>query len=162
MTNKLENEYFLNIEDSLYNIKDLKFKNIYLKFLNDKSEIKEWEIKWSYSLQNNDINWIKTWTNLHDNIHNPYVKSAQWEMLHLNYWSGYKAKERCCLCKEVETNNKHIVNEFIILKDIIRNFQMHIKFNNKLTITFGINRETLSQFILFHIKTVVFRSRFIP
>ena len=78
MTNKLENEYFLNIEDSLYNIKDLKFKNIiYLKLLNDKSKIKECELKWSNSLQHNDINWIKTWTNLHDNIHNPYVKSAQ-------------------------------------------------------------------------------------
>ena len=35
---------------------------------------------------------------------NPYVKSALWEMIHLNFWLGYKAKELCCLCQAQEKN----------------------------------------------------------
>ena len=160
LLNKEENEYCIMIENNLVEIKKLNFKEVYLTFLNTKPEIKEWETRMSNYLQTNEINWEKEWLKLHDSINNPYVKSSLWEMHHLNFWSGYRAKERCSLCKELEQDITHILNNCSILKEILRTFNIHNKCDTKMNITFGMDKEPLTNFILYHIKSVVFRSRF--
>lgn len=81
-------------------------------------------------------------------------------MHHLNFWSGYRAKERCSLCKEYEEDITHILNNCPILKEILRTFNIHNICDTKIRITFGMDKEPLTNFILYHIKSVVFRSRF--
>jgi len=159
-SNKTNNGYFINIENEQRDINDLLFKDLYLKFLNMEPENKEWEKKWAVKLQKNNINWYQVWENVHNNLNNPYVISAQWEMLHLNYWSGYKAKERCRLCKEIEQSQFHIIFECIILKDILRNFEINDIYDENTSLSFGVYNQSLYNFILFHVKSVVFRSRF--
>lgn len=160
MSSREENEYYINIADKMSNINNLKFKNIYLNFLIKKEERREWEQKWTLILQSSDISWENVWSNVNDNTHNHYVKSAMWEMNHLNFWSGFKAGERCNLCKEFEEDTSHIINKCIILSQILRTFQINDKFDNQIKISFGVDSDHLSNFILFHIKSVLFRSRF--
>ena len=81
-------------------------------------------------------------------------------MIHLNFWSGYKAKELCCLCQAQEQNCAHIVYKCAIILEIISDFKLSHTFNDEYKIAFGINEGMLNNFILFHIKTTVFRNRF--
>ena len=76
MSNKGENEYCIYIESKIYNITNLKFKDIYVNFLNKKEESREWEQKWNSILQIDSINWSKVWSNLNEHINNNYVKST--------------------------------------------------------------------------------------
>jgi len=160
MSGKPENDFSIEFEGQKHNINNLKFKDIYKIVLNKKDERREWERKWTETLQTNDLNWNCIWTNINDNIHSNYVKSANWEMIHLNFWSGFKAKERCKLCNEVEESTMHIINKCIILKYIIGVFRINDKYDNEIKISFGLDNESVNNFILFHIKSVVFRSRF--
>ena len=81
-------------------------------------------------------------------------------MIHLNFWRGYKVGERCNLCNEVEDDSFHIINKCSILMEVMGTFQLHDKYNNNLTISFGLDNDHITNFIFFHIKTVVFRSQF--
>ena len=45
MSSTGENEYCIDIENKMYNINNLKFKDIYVEFLNNKEETREWEHK---------------------------------------------------------------------------------------------------------------------
>ena len=76
-------------------------------------------------------------------------------MLHLNYWSGYKAKERCRLCKEIKQSQFHIIFECIILKDIVRNFEINDIYDENTSLSFGVYNQSLYNFILFHVKSAV-------
>ena len=67
-------------------------------------------------------------------------------MIHLNFWSGFKANERCCLCKEYEEGNGHIINNCTILRDVITTFQIHDKFNDAKKDSFWNNQRTSVQF----------------
>ena len=99
----------MDVGDKLCNISDLKFKIIYLKFLNNKAEVREWEDKWVNNLHTDNINWGQIWQNQNNHIHNHRIKSALWEITHLNFWSRFKAGERCHLCNEVEDDSFHII-----------------------------------------------------
>ena len=157
---KTDNDFIIESEGQKYNINNLKFKEIYKIILNKKGKNREWEGKWADTLQTIDLNWDRIWTNINNNIHNNYVKSAIWEMIHLNFWSGFKANERCKLCNEVEESTTHIINKCKILKYIIGVFCINEKFDNEIKISFGLDNELVNNFILFHIKSVVFRARF--
>ena len=122
--------------------------------------MREWETKWQNHLQINNLDWIKIWENLNNRMHNLRTKSALWEMCHLNFWSSYKAGENCNLCKEADNDGFHILNKCPILIEIIKTFQLHHKYSSKLLISFGLENDQISNFILYHIKTVVFRARF--
>ena len=87
-SNTQENVYSIDIEGSIYDVANLSFKDIYLKILNAKNEVKEWEQKWQNILLGEEIDWKKIWENLHNKIHHPLVQSSNWEMYHLNIWSG--------------------------------------------------------------------------
>ena len=161
MSSTGENEYCINIENKTYNINNLKFKGIYVKFLNKKEETREWEHKWNNILQSDNINWTNVWSNLNKNINNNYVKSAIWEMHHLNFWSGFKAGERCNLCGEVEEDTSHIINNCPILNEILETFHLNVKYDDKIKISFGIENDQVSNFIFFHIKSVILEAAFI-
>ena len=81
-------------------------------------------------------------------------------MVHLNFWSNFRANERCKLCQENESCITHIINECKILYEVMRYFTLNHIFDNKLKITFGKDTGIIANFIFFHIKSVVFRSRF--
>ena len=159
-SNTQENVYSINIEGSIYDVANLSFKDIYLKILNAKNEVKEWEQKWQNILLGEEIDWKKIWENLHNKIHHPLVQSSNWEMYHLNFWSGYKAKEVCKLCNEQELDTSHIVNKCKVLIEILKIFRLFEKYNNTKILTFGLNTDHYHNYILFHIKSTVFRSRF--
>ena len=160
IANKDWNEFNVRIGNDLIDINKAEFKDIYLMFLGEKTEIREWETRMNNYLQTPGTNWEKVWQNLHNKINITYVKSALWEMYHLNFWSGYRAGEFCSLCKEYEEDITHILNSCPVLIEILRTFNIHNIFNTKIKRTFGTDDDPLTNFLLYHIKTVVFRSRF--
>ena len=127
--------------------------------LNDKNENREWEDRWRVKLQIDVINWNKIWKRVYEKIHNPRIQSSLWEMIHLNYWSGFRAGDHCKLCREIEQDTTHISNECRILKDIVREFNLEDIYDSKTKLTFGTD-DQYNNFFLFHIKSVIFRSRF--
>ena len=159
ISNKTTNEYFIRVGSSDINLNEIDSKQLYVILLEGKNEIREWEGQWESLLQNVNIDWSKVWNNIHLKIHNPYVQSAIWEMVHLNFWSGYKAGEVCNLCGEIESNSAHITTSCSILKNIISSLNMNHKFNTSFSISFGIKEPTYD-YILYHIKTVIFKARF--
>ena len=83
------------------------------------------------------------------------------EMIHLNFCSGYKAKELCCLCQKAQEQNcAHVVYKCAIILEIISDFKLSHAFNDEYKNVFGINEGMLNNFILFHMKTTIFRNRF--
>jgi hypothetical protein len=155
-----ENVYLLDTEHGQQDIGNLPFKDIYLKFLNDNEERREWETRWENILGVENIVWNEIWETLYNKVHNPTIQSSIWEMFHLNFWSGYRAGEFCKLCRENESNTSHISNECSVLREILKAFNINNIFNNKVDISFGKAGDAYNNFILFHIKAVVFRSRF--
>ena len=93
IANKDWNEFNVRVGNDLIDINKAEFKDIYLMFLGKKTEIREWETRMNNYLQTPGTNWEKVWQNLHNKINITYVKSALWEMYHLNFWSGYRAGE---------------------------------------------------------------------
>ena len=159
-TNKQNNVYMIQTQNEEHNIEKLSFKDIYLKFLNEKPERREWEARWEHLLNVENIKWQEIWQNIYDKIHNQTVQSSLWETLHLNFWSGYKAGEICKLCRERENDTSHIANNCSVLKEILKAFSLNNKFNNKYDLSFGKSEDSYNNFILFHIKSIVFRARF--
>ena len=135
------------------------FKDIYLILLNKKIVIKEWENRWLAYLQVNDIEWVSIWQKLHS-TNNYYTISAIWEMFHLNFWSNYRANERCHLCNLFEDNITHIINGCTMIHEILAYFNTRDVANNLIDLTFGTGVYGIDIFLLHHIKVVVFRSRF--
>jgi len=159
-SNLQENMYIIEFQGSQYDLKSLDFKVVYLYLLEVKNEIREWEAKWCSCLSINSIDWKVVWGKIHNNINHPRIKSASWELIHLNFWCGYKARERCKLCGEEELDTTHIVNECKVLIEILKAFHLYAICNSKMAITFGLDNDDYHNFILFHIKCVVFKSRF--
>jgi hypothetical protein len=160
-TNNDQNENLVLINNAATNIDTSNFKNLYLIFLNKKTVVKEWENRWLNYLLINEIDWGPIWNRAHNKNNNYYTTSAFWEMLHLNFWSGFRANERCKLCQQNESCITHIINECKILHDVMQYFTLSHTFDNKFKITFGTDTGSIANFIFFHIKSVVFRSRFI-
>ena len=160
LTHNHQNYYFIlknNVEEDISNCN---FKDLYLTFLNKKTVIKEWEDRWLNYLLLDEIDWGPIWTRLHSNFNNSYVVSALWESFHLNFWSNFRANERCHLCKQLENDITHIINDCKILTEIIEFLNLNHIYDNKFKITFGVENENIANYILFQIRSVVFRSRF--
>ena len=153
------NSFFLNRENQDFDISDISFKELYILVLADNKISKEWEGKWE-SYLSTEVTWKEIWRNIHSNMHNPYTKSAIWETIHLNFWSGHKARENCKLCGEVETSDMHITNECKTLFSLIRSFKINDFYNSKLKVTFGVKDHISTNFVFFIIKKVIFRARF--
>ena len=159
-TNSEQNENLVLVNNVATNIDTSNFKNLYLLFLNKKTVVREWENRWINYLLINEIDWGPIWHRVYNKNNNYYTISAFWEMLHLNFWSNFRANERCKLCQENENCITHIINECKILYEVLRYFDLNHIFDNKFKITFGTDTDIITNFIFFHIKSVVFRSRF--
>ena len=159
-TQNEQNEYFIlnnNVEEE---ITTFIFKDLYLIILNAKSVNREWEDRWLNYLLLDEIDWGPIWARLHANFNNNYVKSAIWESFHLNFWSNFRANERCQLCRGSESDITHIINDCKMLLEIIESLNLNHIYDNKFKITFGVENEIIANYIVFHVKSVVFRSRF--
>jgi hypothetical protein len=159
-TQEDSNIFFIEFNNARTNVVDILFKDIYKIFLDQIEQNLEWEAKWGQILENDQIDWMSVWGKVNSKIHNREVQSSIWEMTHINYWSGYKAKEKCKLCDQVETDTTHIINNCPVLLEILNNFGLRTIFNTKEKISFGSERELWENFVLCHIKSVVFRARF--
>ena len=93
--------YMVSQNDTDVKITDSTFKDLYLILLNKKLINREWENRWLNYLALSEIDWHPIWSRVHSDFNNNYVKSAIWESFHLNFWSNFRAKENCCLCREV-------------------------------------------------------------
>ena len=159
INNEEQNTYMIYSENNLISFYPLKFKDLYLILLRRKVVDPEWERRWESYLLLHNFNWSMIWNRVQINLNTPYVKSALWEMNHLNYWSNYRANEACKLCRLRENDITHIINTCPVLLHILRDFNIDGVFNNKLKISFGVG-DLLNNYILFQIKSIVFRSRF--
>jgi hypothetical protein len=128
--------------------------------LGKKAVTREWERRWEGYLNTNDLVWSKIWNIVHTNLNTPYVKSALWEMNHLNYWSNYRANETCKLCGNWETDITHILNACPVLLQALADFNIGHIYNSKVKISFGVEEDILDNYILCQIKSIIFRSRF--
>lgn len=159
--NKNNNEFFIKINNTSLNTKKVSSKDMYLCFLHKKTVERRWENKWENYLQRNDLCWTDIWDDIFDKVHTPYVQSTMWEILHLNFWTGFKAQEVCKLCGIQESSNFHISNECSMLLEILQDFNMNNSFNDNEKISFGINKNPWKNAILFQIKSTIFKSRFV-
>ena len=155
-----ETKYLINDENISKNIKTMAFKELYLILLKRKDVEREWEARWEHYLLTPIIGWTNIWNLTQNNMNTPYVKSALWEMLHLNFWSNYRANETCKLCRNVENDITHILNACPIILHLLREFNIDQIFDNKTKITFGVSGQILKNYLLFQIRTNIFRSRF--
>ena len=160
LTNGNENLFYIEMNNTLTDISNMSSKNIYLFFLHKKEVDKEWEVKWENYLQPNALSWSDIWGNIFDHCHSPHVKSSMWEIIHLNFWSGYKARENCKLCNTQERNNFHITNECIFLLDLLHLFNINTYYNDNYKLSFGIIDDPGKNFVLYHIKSAIFKARF--
>ena len=94
---------------------------------------KIWEIKWNevlrfYTLDIDEIEWVKVWKNVHNSLLSFEIQSTMWTMLHLNFYCGYKDKlfnygdGKCKLCGELEEGSHYIIIECEVMKDCINNY----------------------------------------
>ena len=160
LNNGEENTYIINNENKPTSFHSLKFKDLYLILLRRKAVDPEWERRWDGYLPSNNLDWKVIWKQVQTKLNTPYVKSALWEMNHLNYWSNFRANETCKLCGQRENDITHIINVCPMLLQILRDFNIDQIFNNKLNISFGVQDYNLDNYMLFQIKSIIFRSRF--
>ena len=166
------------------NIDELSSKQIYWSILNMKQIEKRWETKWNsilryYTLDIEISEWERIWGNIHDKIVPYEIQSAIWEMLHLNFYCGYKERMLnygtgiCKLCGELEEGPQHIVitckvlwgcvNSFI---NMLRQFKNINVSNDELA--FGLagadvhelnKKDRIRNLVTFIIRKTVFRNR---
>ena len=115
-----ENCYSIKVGTIRVRIDELSSKQIYWGIIDRKEATKIWEGKWNqllryYTLDIEDKEWERIWQNIHSNIVPYEIQSAIWEMLHLNFYCGYKERllnygeGNCKLCGEMEEGSHHIV-----------------------------------------------------
>ena len=154
---------FESNNEEKFSFDKLEFKNLYSELISRKHVLKHWEGKWEeFFLTNQQVqinDWGKIWGTVHSKINNPHIISAIWESLHLNYWSSFKANENCKICNEETSNNMHIVTECRILMEAVDHFKILNFISNKMILAFGCENE-LVNFVLYHLKKIIFRNRF--
>ena len=158
-SNLNENVIILQTRIGDLNLNSIPFKEIYINGIITKNTRKEWENKWANYLENREINWKMIWSKIYSNMNNHHVISAQWEILHLNFWSSYKANENWKLCRETSDNDMHIITQCNVLKDVIRNLKIHAFFPNEETLAFGCTNQ-LVNFVFFSHQKSCFQDAF--
>ena len=158
-TGNENNAFILKKGDQFIDISGLSFKELYILILSEKQVNREWENKWEIYL-GTEVVWEEIWRNVQNKMHNPHTKSAIWEMIHLNFWSGHKAQEKCKLCGEDEISDMHITNECKTMLFLLRTFKIKNFLNSKYEIAFGSSNQKLVNWVLFIIKKIIFRARF--
>ena len=112
------------------------FKCLYKQAIAERGIDKIWENKWNtllrfYTLDIDVDEWNRIWCGIHDRLYNFELQSTIWEIIHLNFYCGYKERimsygdGKCKLCGEVEQGSHHIIFECYVLKASIELF-MHI------------------------------------
>ena len=165
-------------------IESLCFKQIYTSQIRKKEVNKNWEGKWNrllryYTLDIEDSEWERIWLSIHDNMIPYEIQSIIWELIHLNFFCGYKERllnygeGKCKLCGETEEGSHHIVINCRVLELCMNEFTPIIMKFNTYTITkdelaFGLAganiiqmtpKDKLRHFITFIIRAVVFKNR---
>jgi len=161
-SNQNKNDFVIDTENGTINMNNATFKTIYSELIVRKNTCKEWENKWANYLEIDEtthLNWSDIWKMIHNSLNNPYIISAQWEILHLNFWSSFKANENCNVCHELALNNVHIATECKVLIDTLNVFKIQNFFTTRQLLSFGCNNE-LVNFVYYHIRKIIFRSRF--
>ena len=159
-SNQNDNEFFIKINNTSFNTKSVLSKDLYLFFLNKRVIARSWEIKWADYLQNNDLCWSDIWNDIFDKMHTPHIISTMWEIVHLNFWTGFKAQETCKLCGMQEMRNFHITNECSMLLELLQSFNINTYYNDNYNLSFGIKNDPGKNFTLYQLKSVIFKSRF--
>jgi hypothetical protein len=123
--------------------------------------------------------WNRIWQSVHDNIIPYDVQSSIWEMLHLNFYCGYKERllnygtGHCKLCGDLEEGVHHIVINCSVLVGCINDFidiisGMRNEVVSKDELAFGLagtgiqtidKKDKLRNLIIFIIRMVVFKNR---
>jgi len=161
-SNQNKNTFFIESENGEINLNNATFKSIYSEMITRTNTNKEWETKWLNYLEseeNHALDWTTIWKKIHSKINNPHVISAQWEILHLNFWSSFKANECCNLCLEITNNNMHIATECKVLIDTIHELKINEYLTSKTILAFGCDNQ-LVNFVFYHIRKIIFRLRF--
>ena len=179
-----ENSYTIQIGGQREEMDDLCSKQIYWAQISKREGGQIWEGKWNsilryYTLDMEDKEWESIWQSVHD-ITIPYeIQSAIWEMIHLNFYCGYKERllnygtGHCKLCGELEEGVQHIVIDCSVLEGCINAFidiiyGMGDNIISKDELAFGLagsgiqtidNKDKLRNLITFIIRTVVFKNR---
>jgi len=179
-----ENCYTVKLGTTSVRLDELSSKQIYWGIVDKKETNKIWEEKWNsilryYTLDIEVSEWERIWHNIHSNIVPYEIQSAIWEMLHLNFYCGYKERllsygeGKCKLCGEMEEGSQHVVITCEVLWGCLNSFvdTLRIFRNTDLSndeIAFGLagadvqeldQRDRLRNLITFIIRTTVFRNR---
>ena len=181
-----ENCYIIKIGEQWEKMENVCSKQIYWAQVNKRDVNQIWEGKWNsilryYTLDMEVSEWERIWQSIHDNTIPYETQSAVWEMIHLNFYCGYKERllnygtGHCKLCGDLEEGPQHIVitcrvlwgciNSFI---DILRRFK-DINVSND-EIAFGLagadvheldKKDIIRNLVTFIIRKTVFRNRHI-
>ena len=168
--------YQLPIDEEKIDILDLDFKKIYSTQISKRIVEKKWIDKWQRMVGVNNEDWSQIWRSIHNSIHGFRIQSCIWEILHLNFFCSYKARQmygdegRCNLCNQVEQDSFHIILRCPVLKEAVKYFEPLLKKCRSEEVTekeicFGLYEKNnskatnLRNFISFHIKAITFRSR---
>ena len=180
------NCYAITIGDTNKNLEEIPFKELYNIMIERKDVNKIWEPKWNrllryYTLDIDVAEWEQIWNNVHDNIISYDIQSTIWNMLHLNFYCGYKEKMfnygdgKCKLCGVIEEGSHHIILECAVMKACLNDHQnILLKLHNELLckdeMAFGLvgnpigrisGKIKLRNFLTFIIRHVVFKNRYI-
>ena len=181
-----KNCYTIKIGTECEKLDDLSSKQIYWAQINRKEVNRIWESKWNnilryYTLDMETAEWDRIWESIHDNTIPYEIQSSIWEMLHLNFYCGYKERilnygtGNCKLCGELEEGAQHIVIECSVLVGCLDAFinilrRLRNDIISKDEIAFGLAgsnvqelgiKDKLRNFITFIIRTIVLKNRHI-
>ena len=182
-----KNCYTIQVMDQQVDIEHTSFKDLYICQMGKINIDKIWEGKWNtilryYTLDIDGEEWGRIWNSVHDNMVPYKIQTAIWEMIHLNFYCGYKEKllnygeGKCKLCGQEEEGPQHIVVSCRVLEDCINNFSPLLRECNEIRVgkdelAFGLAganithnlgvKDKLRNLLTFTIRTVVFRNRHI-
>lgn len=128
-----QNSYCITYNGQLKGISTLSFKDIYKHLIDKRNVDRGWENKWNnilryYTLDIDEGEWERIWEGIHDKLLTFETQSTIWNMIHLNFYCGYKEKimnygeGKCRLCGEIEQGSHHIITECNIMKACINMF----------------------------------------
>jgi len=126
--------YLYSTEDGKVDITDMTFKTLYRSQISKRVVEEKWRSKWDRVLNNISIEeWTKIWNTIHNSIHGFRVQSCIWEIVHLNFYCGYRARQiyredgKCKLCGVEESDIFHIILRCQVLLNALSFFEPILK-----------------------------------